>query len=110
MPRLASLKLLGKPLPSKYTQIARIKLTGYECSIYLDQAMRGFRMHDCYKAELSRTFYRLSKTQEAEGDEVGAMSSLVEAQTLYKIAVNADKAEDTLTAADFDDAIPISSR
>lgn len=87
-----------------------IRTTDKLYSIYYDQALRGYRMHDCYTAELARTLFRLSQTQEAEGDEEGARVSQSQARELYVIVVpNHDESKDLLEL-DFENILPLASR
>jgi hypothetical protein len=79
-------------------------------SIYFHQALAGFRAHPWYAPELARTLYRFSQLQEFEGNETGASISLAKAIELYKtIAPTCDEST-PLTAADFEEIVPIPHR
>lgn len=77
---------------------------------YFEQAIRGYRTHDCYKAELAWALYGLSETQKANGDDARAATSLEEATSILKQRCGIGTLEDPLTAEDFEKQVSLPAR
>lgn len=54
-------------------------------SLYLEAAVKGYRAHSCYRAQLALALFRQAKLQKAMGDTEAAELSLRESMDLYKV-------------------------
>lgn len=83
-------------------------LTSY--STYFEQAVRGYRSHQCYIPELALSLYGLSETQRANGDEIRAKNTIEEANRLYRKQNPSYDVIGNITAGRFESQIALPAR
>jgi hypothetical protein len=79
-------------------------------SLYFEQALRVYRAHSYYAAELAWTLFRQSQSQEAAGDIQRAAKSLAEACDLYTQIAPVQTADVSPTAETFESLVPLMAR
>ena len=77
---------------------------------YFEQAIRGYRTHECYKDELAWSLYGLSQTQSVNGDDSRATGNLSEAKSILQQRGVAVPLDDHVTSEFFEKQVALPAR
>src|SRR5262245_29234469 len=112
MPTRGNMKRLGTILDSQSPEPCHLRLGPILTlgSLYSEQAVRGFRAHSCYEAQLALALFRQGQVQAATGDVNGAEASFRETGNLYAKIAGGHENRSVITAERLESAVPLSSR